>query len=145
MISATHSIPNFDLDSIRLYRAAWALGPAVDAWRIGLHPLDGFPQLSFLFWGRIRTVLVCSLYGAVAAAIFRIITTLALFVVQGSTGDLADGVEWLGPTRGHDGVATVGGHHHGDLSGDAQSRRAGADSVFDSPAPTMPRPSSSRH
>ena len=68
-------------------------------------------------------MLVCSLYGAVAAAIFRIITTLALFVVQGSTGDLADGVEWSGPPRDHDGVATVGGHHHGDR---AHSRFPGA-------------------
>ena len=42
-----------------------------------------FPQLSFLFRGWFRTVLVCSLYGAVAAAIFRVITELGVFVVQG--------------------------------------------------------------
>ena len=29
-----------------------------------------FPQLSFLFWDWLRTVLVCSLYGAVVGAIF---------------------------------------------------------------------------
>ena len=57
---------------------------------------------------------VCSLYGAVAAAIFRIITVLEVFVVQGWTGDMAAGVEWSGPTWDHDGLAAVGGHHHGD-------------------------------
>ena len=35
-----------------------------------------FPQLSYLFWGWFPTVLVYSLYGAVAAVIFRIITAL---------------------------------------------------------------------
>ena len=55
------------------------------------------PQLSFLFWGWLRTVLVYSLYGAVAAAIFRVITELAVFVVQGWTGDTAAGREWAGP------------------------------------------------
>ena len=93
---------------------AGLLGPAVDGWRIGLHPLDGLPQLSFLFWSWFRTALVYSLYGAVAAAIFPIITALGVFVVQGWTGDMAVGAEWSGPTRDHDGVAAVGGHHHGD-------------------------------
>ena len=51
--------------------------------------------------GWFRTVLVCSLYGAVAAAIFRIITALGVFVVQGWTGDMAAGVEWSGPTWDH--------------------------------------------
>ena len=43
-------------------------------------------------------MLVYSLYGAVAGAIFRIITELGVFVVQGWTGDMAAGVEWSGPT-----------------------------------------------
>ena len=42
-----------------------------------------FQDLSFLFWDWFRTVLVYSLYGAVASAIFRIITELVVFVVQG--------------------------------------------------------------
>ena len=37
-----------------------------------------FPQLSFLFWDWFRTVLVYSLYGAVAGAILRISTELGL-------------------------------------------------------------------
>ena len=43
-------------------------------------------------------MLVCSVYGAVAGTIFRIITELGVFVVQGWTGDMATGVEWSGPT-----------------------------------------------
>ena len=66
-------------------------GPVFIPWMV-------FPQLWFLFWGRFRTVLVCSLYGAVAGTIFRIITELGVFVVQGWTGDMATGVEWSGPT-----------------------------------------------
>ena len=53
-----------------------------------------FPQLSFLFWGWFRIVLVYSLYGAVAAAIC-IITELGVFVW---TGDVAAGAEWSGLT-----------------------------------------------
>ena len=70
---------------------ALVLGPVFIPWMV-------VPQLSFLFWGWLRTVLVYSLYGAVAAAIFRIITELGVFVVQGWTGDMAAGVEWSGPT-----------------------------------------------
>ncbi len=58
-----------------------------------------FPQISFLFWDWFRTVLVYSLYGAVAAAIFCIINELGVFVVQGWTGDMAAGVERSGPTE----------------------------------------------
>ena len=43
-------------------------------------------------------MLVYSLYGTVAAAIFRVVTDLGVFVVQGWTGDIAAGVEWAGPT-----------------------------------------------
>ena len=70
---------------------ALVLGPVFIPWMV-------VPQLSFLFWGWLRTVLVYSLYGAVAAAIFRVITELGVFVVQGWTGDMAAGVEWSGPT-----------------------------------------------
>ena len=70
---------------------ALLLGPVFIPWLL-------VPQLSFLFWGWLRTVLVYSLYGAVAAAIFRVITELGVFVVQGWTGDMAAGVEWAGPT-----------------------------------------------
>ena len=66
------------------------LGPVFIPWLL-------VPQLSFLFWGWLRTVLVYSLYGAVAAAVFRIVTELGVFVVQGWTGDVAAGVEWAGP------------------------------------------------
>ncbi len=75
---------------------ALVLGPVFIPWMV-------VPQLSFLFWGWLRTVLVYSLYGAVAAAIFRVVTELGVFVVQGWTGDMAAGVEWAGPT----GIATA--------------------------------------
>ena len=68
------------------------LGPVFIPWLL-------VPQLSFLFWGWLRTVLVYSLYGAVAAAVFRIVTELGVFVVQGWTGDVAAGVEWAGPAE----------------------------------------------
>ncbi len=70
---------------------ALLLGPVFIPWMV-------IPQLSFLFWGWLRTVLVYSLYGAVAGAVFRIITELGVFVVQGWTGDIAADVEWAGPT-----------------------------------------------
>ncbi len=70
---------------------ALLLGPVFIPWIV-------IPQLSFLFWGWLRTVLVYSLYGAVAGAVFRIITELGVFVVQGWTGDIAADVEWAGPT-----------------------------------------------
>ena len=70
---------------------ALLLGPVFIPWLL-------VPHLSFLFWGWLRTVLVYSLYGAVAAAVFRILTELGVFVVQGWTGDLAADVEWAGPT-----------------------------------------------
>ena len=50
------------------------------------------------FRGWLRTVLVYSLYGAVAGAVFRIVTGLGVFVVQGWTGDMTADVEWAGPT-----------------------------------------------
>ncbi len=43
-------------------------------------------------------MLVYSLSGAVAGAIFRIVTERGMFVVQGLTDDMAAGVEWSGPT-----------------------------------------------
>ena len=43
-------------------------------------------------------MLVYSLSGAVAGAIFRIVTERGVFVVQGWTDDMAAGVEWSGPT-----------------------------------------------
>ncbi len=70
---------------------ALLLGPVFIPWMV-------VPQLSFLFWGWLRTVLVYSLYGAVAGAVFRIVTGLGVFVVQGWTGDVAADVEWAGPT-----------------------------------------------
>ena len=70
---------------------ALLLGPVFIPWLL-------VPQLSFLFWGWLRTVLVYSLYGAVAGAVFRIITELGVFVVQGWTGDVSADVEWAGPT-----------------------------------------------
>ena len=70
---------------------ALLLGPVFIPWIV-------IPQLSFLFWGWLRTVLVYSLYGAVAGAVFRVITELGVFVVQGWTGDIAADVEWAGPT-----------------------------------------------
>ncbi len=62
-----------------------------------------FPQLSFLFCGRLRIVLVYSLlHGAVTGGIFLhhlpIITELWVFVVHGWTGNMAAGAEWSGPT-----------------------------------------------
>ena len=70
---------------------ALLLGPVFIPWML-------VPQLSFLFWGWLRTVLTYSLYGAVAAAVFRIVTELGVLVVQGWTGDVAADVEWAGPT-----------------------------------------------
>ena len=70
---------------------ALLLGPVFIPWLL-------VPQLSFLSWGWLRTVLVYSLYGAVAGAVFRIVTELGVFVVQGWTGDIAADVEWSGPT-----------------------------------------------
>ena len=56
-----------------------------------------FPQLSFLSRVNFRTALVYSLYGPVAAAIFRIITELRVFVVQCWRGDMAAGLDWSAP------------------------------------------------
>ncbi len=70
---------------------ALVLGPVFIPWVL-------VPQLSFLFWGWFRTVLVYSLYGAIAAAVFRVVTELGMFVVQGWTGDVSGDVEWAGPT-----------------------------------------------
>ncbi|MCY4074932.1 MAG: type IV secretion system protein [Acidobacteria bacterium] len=71
---------------------ALLLGPVFIPWIV-------VPPLAFLFWGWFRTVLVYSLYGAVAAVVFRIVTELGLFVVQGWTGDMGDAaVEWVGPS-----------------------------------------------
>ena len=78
----------------------WAQSGTVDraGARPDLHPWPLVPQLSFLFWGWLPTVLVYSLCGAVAGTIFRIITELGAFVVHRWTGDMAAGVEWAGPT-----------------------------------------------
>ena len=70
---------------------ALLLGPIFIPWIV-------IPQLAFLFWGWLRTVLVYSLYGAVAAAVFRVVTELGVFVIQGWTGDVAADVQWAGPT-----------------------------------------------
>lgn len=75
---------------------ALLLGPIFIPWML-------VPPLAFLFWGWFRTVLTYSLYGAVAAAVFRIVTELGVFVVQGWTGDVASDIEWAGPN----GIATA--------------------------------------
>ncbi|MCY3842563.1 MAG: hypothetical protein OXH69_03365 [Acidobacteria bacterium] len=41
---------------------------------------------------------VYSLYGAVAGTVFRVVTELGVFVVQGWAGDVAAAVAWAGPT-----------------------------------------------
>ena len=63
-----------------------------------------FPQLSFSssFRAGFRTALIYSLYGPVAAAIFRIITELRLFVVLGWRGAMAAALAWSGADRDHD-------------------------------------------
>ena len=51
------------------------LGPVFIPWIV-------VPQLNFLFWSWFRTLLVYSLYGAVAAVVFRIISELGMEMVQ---------------------------------------------------------------
>ena len=92
----THSVPNSDLDSITLCRATWAgRGRLADR-----SSSPGWSSRSSRSSSRagFRTALVYSLYGPVAAAIFRIITELRVFVVQGWRGDMAAGLEWSEPT-----------------------------------------------
>lgn len=72
------------------------LGPVFIPWIV-------VPPLSFLFWGWFRTVINYSLYAAVAAAVFRVVGEMGIFVIQGWTGDFnppagSDAVEWTGPS-----------------------------------------------
>ena len=88
----------------------WALGQAQVMWsQIALAmalllgpvfiPWIVVPQLAWLFWGWLRTVLIYSLYAAVAATIFRIMAELGVGVVQAWTGSIAsDDVTWTGTT-----------------------------------------------
>ena len=69
---------------------ALILGPIFIPWIV-------IPQLSFLFWGWFRTVLLYSLYGAVAAAVFRITTELGVAVTDGFTNDMVTNPDWTGP------------------------------------------------
>ena len=72
----------------------------MDGWRIGLHLLDGVPVALVPLLALVSgTALVYSLSGAVAAAIFRIITELKVFVVQGWSGDIAAGLGTVGADR----------------------------------------------
>ena len=104
---------------------ALLLGPVFIPWLV-------VPQLSFLFWGWLRTVLVYSLYGAVAGAVFRVVTELGVFVVQGWTGDISADVEWAGPT----GIMTAWRRSMVTIpyivaagAGHAEGRRADADAA----------------
>ena len=94
---------------------AGLLGPAVDGWRIGLHPLNGLPQLSLLFLRLVPdpcSSIRCTVWWA--AAIFRIIIAPGVFVVQrdGRHGGRRGG------RRGRPGigVAAFGGHHRPGLA-----------------------------
>ncbi|MCY4123383.1 MAG: hypothetical protein OXG72_20940, partial [Acidobacteria bacterium] len=53
---------------------------------IGLHPVAGLRNSRSSIWRWFRTVLVYSLYRAVAAAILRIVPAPGVFVVQDWTG-----------------------------------------------------------
>ena len=46
-------------------------------------PFLVLPQLSFLFWGWFKTILTYSLYAAIAAAVFRVSSSVAVGVLQG--------------------------------------------------------------
>ena len=62
MTSTTHFIPNSDLDSIGLCRAAWAGG-----WKVGGSVLITWMvsrNSRYLVWGSSRTVVDYSVYGA---------------------------------------------------------------------------------
>ena len=48
-------------------------------------PFMVVPQLSFLFWGWFKTMLVYSLYAAVAAAVFRVTTEVGQTVLVAAT------------------------------------------------------------
>ena len=52
----------------------------MDGWWIGLHPLDGLPKLSFLFWGLVpdRCALVRSLVVGVLAFVVVAVPSVAL-------------------------------------------------------------------
>lgn len=86
----------------------WALGQAQVMWAqiaLALTMLLGpvfipfilVPQLSWLFWGWFRTLLIYSLYGAVSATVFRVMAELGLEVIRAWTGSINDGnVTWTG-------------------------------------------------
>ena len=66
------------------------LGPIFIPWIV-------VPQLSFLFWGWFRTLLIYSLYGAVASTVFRIIAELGITVVDAWTTDITNpNATWTG-------------------------------------------------
>ena len=90
-------------------------------------PRTVFPRLSFLFWNWFRIVLVCSLYGAVAGAIFPHHHRAGGVRWPGLNGRHGGRGGEVGADRDHDRLAAVAGHHHDDQSGDAQGRRADAD------------------
>ena len=46
-------------------------------------PFLVLPQLSFLFWGWFKTIVTYSLYAAIAAAVFRVSSQVAVGVLQG--------------------------------------------------------------
>ena len=88
----------------------WALGQAQVMWsQIALSmalmlgpifiPWIMVPPLAWLFWGWFRTVLIYSLYAAVASTVFRVMTELGVGVVRAWTESVtADGVDWTGAT-----------------------------------------------
>lgn len=71
---------------------ALLLGPVFVPWIV-------VPQLAWLFWGWLRTILIYSLYAAVAATVFRIMSELGVAVVNAWTGSITDtNVTWTGVT-----------------------------------------------
>ena len=65
------------------------------------------PQLSFLFWSWLRTLLVYSLYGAVAAVVFRIISELGMAVVEQWAASINDSLFGDGAGLGRAGLLTA--------------------------------------
>ena len=76
------------------------LGPVFIPWIV-------VPQLSFLFWSWLRTLLVYSLYGAVAAVIFRIISELGVRVVEQWAVSVDDALFGSGAGLGRAGLLTA--------------------------------------
>ena len=102
----THSVPNFDLDSITLCRATWGgHGRLADR-----SSSPAWPSRSSRCSSRagFRTALVYSLYGPVAAEIFRIITERTVFRRPGLEGRHGSRPGMVGADLDHDGVAAVG-------------------------------------